>query len=61
VTRTVDDSEIEAALARRTELRKARDFAGADEIRDALTGKGVVIEDTANGTRWWLADAVSRG
>jgi cysteinyl-tRNA synthetase len=60
-TRTVDDSEIEAALARRTELRKARDFAGADQIRDALTGKGIVIEDTASGTRWWLADVVSGG
>jgi cysteinyl-tRNA synthetase len=60
-TRTVDDSEIEAALARRTELRKARDFAGADQIRDALTGKGIVIEDTASGTRWWLADAVVSG
>lgn len=60
VTRTVDDSEIEAALARRAELREARDFAGADQIRDALSGKGIVIEDTANGTRWWLADAVSR-
>jgi cysteinyl-tRNA synthetase len=60
-TRTVDDSEIEAALARRTELRKARDFAGADQIRDALTGKGIVIEDTASGTRWWLADAVTGG
>ncbi|MEV0950892.1 cysteine--tRNA ligase [Promicromonospora sp. NPDC050249] len=60
-TRTVDDSEIEAALARRTELRKARDFAGADQIRDALTEKGIVIEDTAGGTRWWLADTVVSG
>ncbi|WP_454858998.1 cysteine--tRNA ligase [Promicromonospora soli] len=57
---TVDDAEIEAALARRAELRSARDFAGADQIRDALVSKGVVIEDSADGTRWWLAkDAVS--
>lgn len=45
-----------AELARRAELRSMRDFAGADQIRDALTGRGIVIEDTANGTRWWLAD-----
>ncbi|WP_165362518.1 cysteine--tRNA ligase [Promicromonospora panici] len=52
---TVDDAEIEAALARRAELRSARDFAGADQIRNALISKGVVIEDSADGTRWWLA------
>jgi cysteinyl-tRNA synthetase len=52
---TVDDAEIETALARRAELRSTRDFAGADQIRDELTSKGIVIEDTADGTRWWLA------
>jgi cysteinyl-tRNA synthetase len=57
----VDDAEIEAALARRAELRSARDFAGADQIRDALSSRGIVIEDSANGTRWWLAKDSVRG
>jgi cysteinyl-tRNA synthetase len=55
-TRAVDDAEIEAQLTRRAELRAARDFAGADQIRDALASQGVVIEDTAGGTRWWMMD-----
>jgi cysteinyl-tRNA synthetase len=58
---TVDDAEIEAALARRAELRSARDFAGADRIRDELMSRGVVIEDGANGTRWWLAKDAASG
>jgi cysteinyl-tRNA synthetase len=53
---SVDDARIESELARRAELRRARDFAGADQIRDALASQGIVIEDTASGTRWWLAD-----
>ena len=32
-----------------------RRFAEADEIRDQLAGKGIIIEDTAEGTRWWHA------
>ncbi|MBE1874440.1 cysteine--tRNA ligase [Myceligenerans pegani] len=54
--RSADDAEIEAELVRRAELRKARDFAAADQIRDTLASRGIVIEDTADGTRWWLAD-----
>ncbi|GAA1874013.1 cysteine--tRNA ligase [Myceligenerans crystallogenes] len=59
--RSVDDAEIDAELARRSELRKARDFAGADQIRDALAARGIVIKDTADGTRWWLADDTPQG
>ncbi|GAA0208109.1 cysteine--tRNA ligase [Saccharothrix mutabilis subsp. mutabilis] len=48
-----DDAYVEAELARRRELRAAREFAEADKIRDALRERGITIEDTADGTRWW--------
>ena len=51
----VDDAHIEELVRLRAELREARRFAEADEVRDQLAGKGIVIEDTAEGTRWWYA------
>jgi len=46
------DSEIEALIQERTEARKSRNFARADEIRDLLAAKGIVLEDTPQGVRW---------
>ncbi|MBQ2676384.1 MAG: cysteine--tRNA ligase [Clostridia bacterium] len=46
------DSEIEALIAERTEARKAKNFARADEIRDILKGMNIVLEDTASGVKW---------
>lgn len=52
-----DDQEIEVELARRRQLRKKRRFADADAIRDRLRKGGVMIQDTPDGTRWWVAES----
>lgn len=46
------DEEIEKLLEERIQARKDRNFARADEIRDLLKEKNIVLEDTAQGTRW---------
>ncbi len=47
-----DDAEIESLIARRNEARRNRDFAMSDQIRRELLDRGIVIEDTREGTRW---------
>ncbi len=46
------DADIEALIVERTEARKSKDFARADEIRDELLVQGIVLEDTAQGVKW---------
>lgn len=46
------DIEIETLIKERQEARKAKDFAKADEIRDILLNKGIVLEDTREGVKW---------
>jgi cysteinyl-tRNA synthetase len=46
------DSEIQSLLDQRQEARRRRDFARADEIRDDLAKRGIILEDTIDGARW---------
>ena len=48
----IADVEIDALIQRRTDARKAKDFAEADRIRDQLQEAGILLEDGAGGTTW---------
>jgi len=49
------DSEVEDLIQKRTEARKAKNFAEADRIRDLLKDMGIVLEDTPQGVKWHKA------
>ena len=47
-----ESAEIERLIQERTEARKAKNFARSDEIRNMLKARGIVLEDTPQGTKW---------
>lgn len=47
-----DEDYIEEMIAKRAQAKKDRDFAMADQIRDELAAKGIVLKDTREGTKW---------
>ena len=46
------DADIEAMIEKRQAARKERNFALADQIRDELLAKGIILEDTREGVKW---------
>ncbi len=49
------DGEIEALIEERQQARKDKNFARADEIRDILAEKGILLKDTREGVKWTRA------
>lgn len=46
------DEEIKALIDKRVRARKEKDFRLADQIRKDLEDRGIILEDTAGGTKW---------
>ncbi|UTW45733.1 cysteine--tRNA ligase [bacterium SCSIO 12696] len=49
---SLSEQQIENLINERTDAKKSRDFARADQIRDELQAAGVVLEDGPEGTKW---------
>ncbi len=48
----IAEEEILKLINERTEAKKAKNFAKADEIRNNLLEQGIVLEDTRHGVKW---------
>ena len=46
------DADVEALIQERTDAKKAKNFARADEIREELNNRGIILEDTREGVKW---------
>ncbi len=46
------DAMVEKLIEERNRARKERNFTRSDEIRDELKAMNIILEDTAQGTRW---------
>jgi cysteinyl-tRNA synthetase len=49
------DEAIEELIAKRQQARKDKNFALADQIRDELASKGILLKDTREGVKWTRA------
>ncbi len=47
-----DSIEIERLISERNQARKDRNYSRADQIRDELADRGIILEDTPEGTKW---------
>jgi len=46
------DSDVQKLIDEREKARKEKNFKRADEIREELKRKGIILEDTKEGVRW---------
>lgn len=51
-TNAITDPEVITLINQRDAARKARDFSLSDQLRDQLLQKGIIIEDTSEGTKY---------
>jgi cysteinyl-tRNA synthetase len=51
-SKSLTNESIDALVAERTQAKRQRNFARADQIRNELAEKGVIIEDSKDGVRW---------
>jgi cysteinyl-tRNA synthetase len=50
--REILEPDIEAMIEERNLARRNRDFKKADQLRAELAARGIVLEDTPQGTKW---------
>lgn len=48
----IDDNQIKELIEERNQARKNKNFARSDQIRDDLRKRGIILEDTPQGTRY---------
>jgi cysteinyl-tRNA synthetase len=52
ISEGLDDTAIQALIDERTQVRKDKNFARSDEIRDELASQGIELLDSREGTSW---------
>ena len=50
------DDEIKMLIEKRQQARKEKNWALADQIRDELKERGIILEDTPQGVRWFFKE-----
>ena len=55
------EEDVEAAISRRAEARKAKDYAMADQVRTDMNAKGIAFMDTVDGMSWSPTTAIIEG
>ena len=55
----LDSKQIESEIAKRAEAKKVKDFETADSIRANLDEKGIILNDTVEGTVWDIKELYS--